>query len=135
MAAVLRLLGQPPIVEGLFNYRGTLIPVVLMRHLFSAPPVPFGLYTPLILVQSAGQRMALCVDRVVAVEEVDITTRRPVPANFAANDCADGEFISGENRFVLLSTERLLYAEELQRLHELSAEGERRRAEIEASRS
>jgi hypothetical protein len=111
MMALLRLPGQPPIGEGLFNYRGTLIPVVLLRHLFSAPAVPLELYTPFIVVVPAGTRRF----RRERLRRWRLRRRRE---SFSA--AARGAFADEE---------------ELQRLHELSAEGVRRLAEIEASRS
>ena len=70
MVSLVRFPGQPPIVEGLFDLRGTLIPVVRMRRLLAQLPAHPELYTPLIVIKWRQRRLALCVDRVASVEEL-----------------------------------------------------------------
>jgi purine-binding chemotaxis protein CheW len=135
MVSLARFPGQPPIVEGLFDLRGVLIPVVRMRHLLALPPAALGLYTPLIVFKWRQRLLALCVDRVASVEELDETTRRELAPSFSANDCAEAEYGAGDSGFVLFRTDRLFLAEESQRLEELVHEARRRIAEIEASRA
>lgn len=140
LASTLVLPGQPSLLGGLLNLRGSLVPVVLLRRLFELPAEAPSLYTPLILVhlpQTAklpSTLLGLCVDRVLGVEELDPASLMPLPADHSLNDCAEAEFEEGGGRVSLLSLNRLLLSEERKRLEELAAEGRRRVAETEASR-
>ena len=135
MVAVVRLPGQPPILDGFLNLRGSLIPTVRLHKVMAAPEAPFELYTPLLVVRVGERAIALCVDRVVSVDELEDSTRRDVPAQFSTNDCAEAEYGSGDGRFVLLRVNRIFLSEEVRRLEELSREANRRIAELEASRA
>ena len=135
MVEVVLLPGQPPILEGFLNLRGTLIPAVRLPRLMAMPEAPFEMYTPLLVVRVGGRAMALCVDRVVSVDELEESTRRDVPGKFSSNDCAEAEYGSGDSRFVLLRVNRIFLTEEVARLDELSREANRRIGEIEASRA
>ena len=121
-------------LEGFLNLRDTQVPVVLLRTLFALPAMQFEMYTPVIVVKAGGGLLGLCADRVTDVERVDEAAFKPVTPGNGPNDCAEAEFVSGEQRCVLLNLDRLLLSEERARIDELSKETERRLAEIEASR-
>lgn len=114
--------------------RGSLAPVVLLRRLFGLPPADPTLYTPLIVAKLPGTLLALGVDRVLGVEELDSSSLKALPEDHSLNDCAEAEFEQAGERVTLLRLERLLLREERERLEELAALGRRRVAEIEASR-
>ena len=75
--AVTPLPKAPPIVEGVINVRGTLVPVLDIRHRLALPAQPVALHQHFI-VAHAGQRLvALRVDRaldLVSVPEEAIET-------------------------------------------------------------
>ncbi len=133
MAEVVRLPGQPPILHGLLNLRGSLVPVVFLRHLLGLPASTPGMYTPLIVVKSGSQQLALVVDQVIEVREVNRSSLKPLAEQHSLNNCAQGEFENGEGSFVLLNADRLLLLEEQERLRQLASEGMRRLNELEAS--
>ena len=54
-------------VEGVINVRGVAVPVINLRRHFGLPEVPWGLRTPIILVQIGGQMYGLIVDEVIDV--------------------------------------------------------------------
>ena len=54
-------------VEGVINVQGVTVPVVNLRRHFGLPVVPFGLRTPIIIVQIGEQTFGLIVDKVIDV--------------------------------------------------------------------
>jgi purine-binding chemotaxis protein CheW len=64
MVAVTRISKAPDYVEGMFNLRGTVIPVIDTRKQCGLPPKPSDQNTQLVIAQSNGHTMALTVDAV-----------------------------------------------------------------------
>lgn len=63
-------------IEGLINVRGTMTPVVSLRHYVGLEKRPWSLHTPIILMRMSGNRMVgLIVDEVL-----EVITLRDVPA-------------------------------------------------------
>jgi chemotaxis signal transduction protein len=122
-------------LNGFLNLRGTIVPLILLRHLLRLPAAPLEEYTPVIIVKTSTQSLALVVDRVLEVEHFDrFQTTTPIEEGHTLNDFAEGHLHRGENSFILLNVDRLLLAEERKRLQELSSEARSRLDEIEASR-
>lgn len=121
MPEVVGVTGQPGLLDGFFNLRGSIVPVVALHRLFQkAAPDP-GLYTPLIVLANRARPLALRVDAVeelAAVEQGDIL---PCSPQDSLNDCAEGQFEHGERQVVLLAPERLLLAKESMCLADLAA--------------
>ncbi len=67
MVAVTRAPKAPDYVEGMFNLRGKVVPVVDIRKRCGLPPKPCGLNTQLVVARANGRTLALTVD---AVSEV-----------------------------------------------------------------
>lgn len=55
------------VVEGVINVRGVAVPVINLRCHFGLSEVPWGLHTPIILVQIGAQTFGLIVDEVIDV--------------------------------------------------------------------
>jgi purine-binding chemotaxis protein CheW len=72
MVAVHRASQMPDSVEGLFNLRGTNIPVVDVRKECGLPAKPLELNTPLVIAHSNGRILALTVDAVADVLTVPV---------------------------------------------------------------
>jgi purine-binding chemotaxis protein CheW len=134
MAAVLQVPGQPPILNGFLNLRGTVVPQIFLRQLLGLPSAPLEEYTPVIVVRSRHQRVAFVVDRVLEVESFDRSQLTPLEEGHSLNAFAEGHVQRSENSFTLLNVDRLMLSEERQRLKELSVEARRRLDQIEASR-
>lgn len=63
-------------IEGLINVRGTMTPVVSLRHYVGLKKQPWSLHTPIILMRMSGNRMiGLIVDEVL-----EVIALRDVPA-------------------------------------------------------
>ncbi len=61
----------PPIVEGIINFRGTVVPVLDIRQRFGLPPAPLALEQHLIIAHAGQRLVALRVDRAVDLVGVD----------------------------------------------------------------
>ncbi|MBN1485081.1 MAG: purine-binding chemotaxis protein CheW [Chloroflexia bacterium] len=70
MVEITRLPAAPPIVVGVIDFAGRVIPVVDMRQRLQRPLRPYSLGTPLIVAWLNGRTLALIVDRVSGVEEL-----------------------------------------------------------------
>src|SRR5712691_11661313 len=69
--AIAALPKAPPIVEGVINLRGTLVPVLDIRQRFGLPPTPLAPEQHLLIAQADGRLVALRVDRALALVGVD----------------------------------------------------------------
>jgi len=60
----------PPVVEGVIDFRGKVVPVLDLRARFGRPSSPPVLNEHLVVVKVAGRKLALHVDRAVGLETV-----------------------------------------------------------------
>jgi purine-binding chemotaxis protein CheW len=68
--AVTTLPHAPPFVEGIINVRGSVVPVIDLRRRFGLPSVPLSLHQRFIVVRTASRSLALRVDSVADLVEV-----------------------------------------------------------------
>lgn len=71
MVTITTMPQMPDFVMGIINFRGVLVPVIDLRLRFGLPFVPYGLNTPMILVDFNGRNIAVVVDDVENVIEID----------------------------------------------------------------
>lgn len=131
IAATVRIPGQPAIVEGFLNVRGQPVAVVPLSRLFHVPEQPAGLYAPIVIARRASARVGLLADSVDGVATVEQTAIAPLDAAHSLNDCAEGQFDSEYGSVVLLSTERILLAQEQRRIAEIAEQVRTRLAGLE----
>lgn len=98
------------ILEGVFNLRGVVIPVMDMRKRFGMPPAKEGITGKLLIVSLAHQILALAVDNVLEVITVPANEIKP-PLDAAEE--IGMEFLLGvclsDNRvFMILDIDSLL---------------------------
>ncbi len=82
MVATVPLPGAPPIVEGVINVRGTLVPVLDLRWRLELPAHPAAPGDHLVLLRADGAVVGLRVDRVedlIQVPEVDRSLKAVAP--------------------------------------------------------
>jgi purine-binding chemotaxis protein CheW len=120
LPALTRVAGQPAVLEGFMNLRGSAVPVVTLDRLFGLPTRPMALHTPLIVIGKPGHATALAVDRVLEVTPPG-TDLRPLGKASSFNDCAAGEFDFEGRTATLLDLDRILLEQERQRAVELRA--------------
>jgi len=124
--AIAALPKAPPIVEGVINLRGTIVPVLDIRQRFALPPVPLAPDHHFLIAHANGRLVALRVDRaldLVAIDEHAIAS----PADVAPG----AEHVAGivklnDGLLVIHDLERFLSGDEARRLDAaVAAEGER----------
>ncbi len=69
--AIAALPKAPPIVEGVINLRGTLVPVLDVRRRFGLPPAPVTPEQHLLIAHAGERLVALRVDRALELVGVD----------------------------------------------------------------
>ncbi|MBI2215841.1 MAG: purine-binding chemotaxis protein CheW [Candidatus Rokubacteria bacterium] len=77
MVAVSPLPKAPGIALGVVNVRGFVVPVLDIRRRFGRPPREYGLAAHLVVCRSRRRLLALPVDEVLGVREVDAGAVRP----------------------------------------------------------
>jgi purine-binding chemotaxis protein CheW len=125
--------GHPPVLEGLLNLRGRITPVVRLDRLFGLAPVVLRRHTQLVVLQGLAP-LALLSERVRNVAVVAQDELLPTPEDSVFNDCLAAVLPAAYGSIHLLYVERLLLAEEKQRIAELQQIAQRRLAELEEVR-
>jgi len=70
MVTLLPLPKADPLVEGVLNFHGRMVPIIDMHRLLYNTACPFGLHTPILLVKIGDQMTGLIVDEVLDVNSV-----------------------------------------------------------------
>lgn len=70
----------PDYVEGLFNLRGKVIPVINVRKRYALPTKPHDLDTQLLIAKANGRMMAITVDAVSEVLTLPVDSIEPPEA-------------------------------------------------------
>lgn len=70
---------SPDFIEGVFNLRGTVVPVIDLRKRFDIPPAPYDRDTRLLIVALERQLAGLIVDDVMEVISVPVKDLKPPP--------------------------------------------------------
>ena len=118
--------GEPSILAGFLNLRGAAVPVVRISQLFGFDKSVSRLYTPLIILDCAGMLVAIEVDGVEEVTEVDETGMRELGEGHSLNDCAQAAFTWNNQEVLMLSCDQLLLAQEKECLREFQAATQQR---------
>lgn len=128
MAALARSPGQPRILEGFLNLRGSAIPVVRLDRLFDLAPLPPALHTPIVVLKNG---IAILTDRVIDIVTVAAADLQPIAPDSSFNQCAQSQIVRGSRAIHLLSEERLLLNKERQCVAELQARAQEYLDELE----
>jgi len=125
---------QATILDGFFDLRGTVIPVVPLSALFGLSTMLPGLYTPIIIIETAGRPVAIRVDRVDQVAEVSDADVQPYSKEDSLNGCAEGQVNVEGCDVVVLSADRLLLREEQALLEDIQATVQKRIESLKGAR-
>lgn len=133
MASLARPPGLPSMLEGFLNLRGSATPVLRLDRLFRSQPWSPGLYTPLVVLRSQLHPIALLVDCVDGILAAPDSALLPVEAEHCFNGCTEAEVVLEPDRppIHLISSERLLLAQEQSRIGELRATAQQYLRELE----
>ncbi|MFH1156609.1 MAG: chemotaxis protein CheW [Pseudomonadota bacterium] len=119
MAELLKPPGLPSFLAGFIVIEGQAVPVVALSVLFGSSKLLIDLYTPLVILKGKKTPVALIVESVINVEPIEEAQLYPLDDGTIFNQCVSK---SGKNRdgqtFYLLSPDRLLLAQEEQRIAE-----------------
>lgn len=69
MVTVTSLPQVNPMIVGVINFHGVIVPVINMRHLLGLEALPYNLHTPIILMNISKRLIGLIVDNVLDVLE------------------------------------------------------------------
>lgn len=110
LAHLTQIPNVPPYIRGVMNLRGTVVPVVDLRHRFDMPAAAYNQFTVIIIVTVGQKVMGLVVDAVSDVLNVGEKEMEELPD---LGGGVDTTFISGmakyEDRLItLLDIDRLL---------------------------
>lgn len=125
----------PTVLHGFLNIGGQIVPVLQLSRLFQLPDAALGLWTPLIVLRHAARRLALLVDRVHQVVDIEADALKPLPPGHALNDCVQAVWRSPTGAVLLLSTEQLLLQQEHRRIDELQELARQRLGELPGAAS
>jgi len=102
MVSITHLPDVPDTIQGIINLQGRAVPVMDIRHRFGLPHQPYGLHTPIVLVNIDDDRiLGIIVDAVEDVLEV-------VAKNMeTAEAVVPSELISGNKRAPLAGVAKL----------------------------
>lgn len=110
--AIAPLPKAPPIVEGVINVRGTVVPMLDIRRRFGLSPAPVAPEQHLLIAQAGSRVVALRVDRAVDLVSVD-----EAAIESAARAVPGVEYVAGiatlpDGLLVIHDLERFLSLEE-----------------------
>lgn len=131
MAALAQLPGQPGILAGFLNLRGSAVPVLRLNRLFQFPAATPGLHNSLIVLHRSTALLVDSVIDLVAHADGDLL---PVAAGNCFAECAVAQFPYQGRSGHVLSAERLLLEKERRCVAELQAQAQRFLAELEPVR-
>lgn len=131
--ALIRVPGQPSILDGFLNLRGTAIPVVSLQRLFHHQAPEPDLHTPLLVITTSTGPLALRVDRLEEVVAIDGNSLLPYASVDSLNECATAQFEWNGQAVAMLSPERLLLTKERECLADLQAQTQERLESLEAT--
>jgi purine-binding chemotaxis protein CheW len=111
MVTIIPVPKADPLIEGVINVRGKMVPVVNMRHLMNFKVLPFTQHTPIILVNLDGQMSGLVVDDVINVSNIH-TSQISKPTDFLPDGLGSIPILQGmtntpQGIVMLLDTQHL----------------------------
>jgi purine-binding chemotaxis protein CheW len=114
----------PPWVDGVIEYRSTVIPQLDLRRRFELPESTPNASTRVLVVNADGNWIGIMVDAVLEVAAYDESQLSAPPALFRglAGEYLKGLVRHGERLVVLLDVERVVSATERLRLEQAMAE-------------
>lgn len=123
MVAITHLPEVNDFLEGIFNYHGTMVPVLNLRRFLSLPKLPIHLHTPIILVRYSGHILGLIVDKVIGVT-VHPQSSIFLPKDLLPDDLVNISFLDGviqtpESFMLMLNLEQFLSPQRKQYLTEV----------------
>ena len=133
MAELSTVPGSPSFLSGFLNIAGRLTAVVSLRQLFGMPGCQPRRYSPLVILQTESQPIALEVDAGLRIAEYSTADLIPLSDTSSLNSCATALIHIEGISAVLLSVDHLLLEQEQKRLAELAQLRRQRLDQLEAA--
>ncbi len=114
-----------PVIEGIINFRGRVIPFINMHKKFNLPSVEYGRYTVVIILKANKKTMGMIVDEVLDILSFEDDDIQMVDQEFV--DDIKTEHIKGmaklKDRIILLmDPDRVLSFKEIEALKRIHGE-------------
>jgi purine-binding chemotaxis protein CheW len=107
-----RIPNAPPQVVGVLNLRGTIVPIVDLRHTFGLEPAEYSQFTAIVVVVVQGRVMGVIVDSVSEVVNIPAADIQPAPDfGGVAASMLRGMARLGEKLIILLDIDVVLLGE------------------------
>ena len=113
MAKLSKTPGMPPSMEGMLNIGGKIVPIFRMERLFGVADIPFGLYTPLLLVKTEKGTIGFVIEKALGVHTVEPKHVAALKSETGSADLMDAEITINDERVSLLSIRKLMQREQL----------------------
>ncbi len=124
-----RVFNTNPVIKGVINFRGIVIPVIDMHRKFNLlSEQKYDEFTVIIVIEVQGKTMAMIVDRVSDIMSFQAEDIQLVDKEFAddiRSEHLKGMAKSEERIILLLDPERVLSFEELEQAEEIVAAHDR----------
>lgn len=124
MVEITPLPGVSPVVLGVINVQGEIVPVLDLRQRFGLPRRPVELSDQLIIARGAGRALALTADTVREVRECPGNSRTDADAILPDLPYLTGVVKQADGLILIHDPERLLSPGEIEAVQE-AVEGER----------
>lgn len=121
-----QLPNAPAYVEGLYNLRGEIIPIINLHKRFHLKRAVLGedeeLLSGFIIIEVAGMKLGVIIDKIERVTPVEVKEIQPPPQMLSG---IGTEYIQGvvnqkSGYLIILDIKRLFNAKELQKIEDLS---------------
>jgi purine-binding chemotaxis protein CheW len=113
---------SPPIVEGIINYRGTLVPVLGIRQRFGLAPLPLAPEQHFLIAQAGSRPVALRVDRALDLVTIEESLIEPADPVAPGSEYVAGLAKLSDGLLVIHDLERFLSLPETHQLEAALAE-------------
>ncbi len=110
--AVTALPDAPPSVEGIINFRGSLVPVLSVRQRVRLASLPLSLDQHLVIARSGPRTVGLRVDHVIDLVSVDESAIESAPGVLPGFEQVAGLATLPDGLIVIYDLERFLSREE-----------------------
>ncbi len=116
----------PNYVDGIFNLRGEIIPIINLHKRFQIRRPELSeedrLLSGFIIIKISGMKLGIIIDKISRVITVDLKTMQQPPQMLSGigAEYIQGVFTREESYLILLDIERLFDPRELQQLGQLS---------------
>ena len=117
-----RVFNANPVIKGVVNFRGKVIPIIDMHRKFNLPEMECDEYTVVIVIEVNGKTMGMIVDRVSDIMSFNSEDIQVVDREFADDiKTKHIKSMAKKDRMIvmLLDPERVLSFEEFRQLEEI----------------